>query len=177
MEILDFQLTPFVMNCYILREDGEAVLIDPGEDAPQLHAALEGHALTLIINTHGHIDHCGGNAALIEATGAPLALHEADLPLLESMNQQGMMFGVHCDPSPKPDRFLKEGDRIPIGSSEIEVLHAPGHSPGHIVLVGDGFAIVGDVLFFRIDRPHGSPGRQPGTIAGFDPHQAPEPAG
>lgn len=160
MEVQVFQITPFDMNCYVLKDGGEAILIDPGEEHPVLKKAVAGENVTMVLNTHCHIDHCGGNAGMVEATGAPLVIHEDDLPLLESLEQQGMMFGVPAMASPKPDRFVKEGDIITVGKTELKVLHAPGHSPGHIVLVGDGIAIVGDVLFAgsigRTDLPGGS---------------------
>jgi hydroxyacylglutathione hydrolase len=148
------------MNCFVVEDGGEAVVIDPGEAHPALLEAISGMKVKMILNTHGHLDHCGGNADLVQATGAPLAIHEADLPLLQSMAQQGMMFGVPATPSPDPDRFLEEGDEIPIGSLTLKVVHAPGHSPGHVVFLGDGFAIAGDVLFAgsigRTDLPGGS---------------------
>lgn len=160
MQILEFQLTPFVMNCYVIEDGGEAVVIDPGEAHPALLDAISGMQVKMILNTHGHLDHCGGNAGLVLATGAPLAIHEEDLPLLQSMAQQGMMFGVPATPSPDPDRFLEEGDEIAVGSTVMKVVHAPGHSPGHVVFLGDGFAIAGDVLFAgsigRTDLPGGS---------------------
>jgi len=117
----------------------------------------------MIVNTHCHCDHCGGNAPLLEKTGAELAIHREDLPLLRSMELQARMFGVDVEPSPDPNRFLNEGDRIEVGGASFRVVHAPGHSPGHIVLVGDGVVFCGDVLF------QGSIGRT--DLPGGDYHQ------
>ncbi len=160
MEIKRFELTPFIMNCFVVKDGGEAIVIDPGEAHPKLIADVADDKVVMILDTHAHIDHVGGNTGLVEATGAPLLIHEADLPLLQNLEHQGMLFGVPTMPSPDPDRFVKEGDTITVGAVEMKVLEAPGHSPGHIVLVGDGFAIVGDVLFAgsigRTDLPGGS---------------------
>lgn len=147
VEIASFALTPFFTNCYVLKDGDEAIVIDPGEAAPELTAALNGSKVTMIFNTHCHCDHCGGNADMVRLTGAPLVCHEDELPLLQSLEMQGRMFGVDFPPSPGPDRFVKEGDEIAVGSVKMHVRFAPGHSPGHVVLVGDGFVFGGDVLF------------------------------
>ena len=160
MDIKTFQLTPFMENGYVLQEGNEAVVVDPGEASAELCAAVEGRDVKMIFNTHCHCDHAGGNAEMVKRTGAPLVIHRDELPLLQSLEQQGLMFGVPFPASPDPDRFVEDGDTITVGGTELKVLHAPGHSPGHVVLVGDGFAIVGDVLFAgsigRTDLPGGS---------------------
>jgi len=159
MEIRTFQVTPFVVNCFVVKDANEALIIDPGDATPSILRSLDGSTVRMIVNTHCHCDHCGGNAALITKTGAPLAIHKEELPLLRSMEVQAQMFGVSVTPSPDPDRFLKEGDVIEVGKVSLRVLHAPGHSPGHIVLVGDGLVFAGDVLFEgsigRTDLPGG----------------------
>ncbi len=160
MEIQVLEMTPFAMNCLVVKEGGEALVIDPGEEHPAIKAAVADCKVKMVVNTHCHIDHCGGNAGIVAATGAPLACHEADVPLLENLLQQAQMFGVPSEESPPPDRLLAEGDTVNVGGTAFEVLHTPGHSPGHIVLVTDGIAIVGDVLFMgsigRTDLPGGS---------------------
>lgn len=147
MEILTFALTPFVTNCYVLKNNGEAIIVDPGDASPQLKAAVADSQVTMVFNTHCHCDHCGGNAEMVKHTGAPLVLHEKELPLLQALEQQGQMFGVAFPPSPDPDRFVDEGDEITVGGEAMKVLFTPGHSPGHVVLAGEGFVIGGDVLF------------------------------
>lgn len=159
MQIQCFTVTPFQENCYVLTHGGETIVIDPGEAAPALLRAIDGQNVTMIFNTHCHCDHSGGNAELMQRTGAPLVAHEADLPLLRTIRQQGMMFGVRVPESPDPDRFINEGDVVTIGDAELKVFHTPGHAPGHVVLVGDGFVIAGDTLFAgsigRTDLPGG----------------------
>jgi len=159
MQIQCFTVTPFQENCYVLTHGGETIVVDPGEAAPELLAAIKGANVTMIFNTHCHCDHSGGNAELVKLTDAPLVCHEADLPLLRTIRQQGMMFGVRVAPSPEPDRLIHEGDTISIGGADLKVFHTPGHAPGHVVLVGDGFVIAGDTLFAgsigRTDLPGG----------------------
>lgn len=160
MEILCFEMTPFIENCYVVRDNGEALIIDPGEVTAELLEAIEGYTVKTVVNTHCHCDHCGGNAEILQKTGAELICHKAELGLLRGLPQQGMMFGVPFDPSPDPDRFIKEGDTVSVGGTTFDVREAPGHSPGHIVLVGEGFVISGDVLFAgsigRTDLPGGN---------------------
>ena len=78
-------------------------------------------------------------------------MHRSDLALLHAAEQQGQMFGVPCTPSPEPEVFLKEGDKIDLGEESLQVLFVPGHAPGHIALwhPGQRFVISGDVLFQR----------------------------
>ncbi len=160
MDILTFTLTPFVTNCYVVRDGGEAIIIDPGEAVPELLESVKGYNVTTIVNTHCHIDHCAGNAGVKNATGAELILPEGELPLLENMPAQARMFGVEVEPSPAPDRFLKEGDVVTVGNVKFDVYDTPGHSPAHVVLVGNGVVFGGDVLFQgsigRTDLPGGS---------------------
>ncbi len=160
VQIKTFVLTPFMQNCLVIEDQGEALVIDPGESHPDLLDTLSQYRIKMIINTHGHLDHCGGNAEVLEATGAPLALHAADLPLLHSMEQQAVMFGLSCSASPEPSIDLKENDTVTVGNTEFKILHTPGHTPGHISLVSEGIAIVGDCLFSgsigRTDLPGGS---------------------
>jgi glyoxylase-like metal-dependent hydrolase (beta-lactamase superfamily II) len=160
MEILCFEMTPFVENCYVVRDNGEALIIDPGDVTQELLDAIEGYTVKTVVNTHCHCDHCGGNAAILKTTGAELICHKDELGVLRTLPQQGQMFGAHFDASPDPDRYVKEGDTVSVGNITFGVREAPGHSPGHIVLVGDGFVISGDVLFAgsigRTDLPGGS---------------------
>lgn len=159
MDIVTIPVTPFVTNCYVVRSENEAIVIDPGDVTPGLLEAIQGVSVSLIVNTHGHCDHCGGNAELRRLTGAKLAMHQADLPLLQRVKEQGLMFGVFFPESPMPDVFLDEGDTVSVGSVVFEVCHTPGHSPGHITLLAQNNAFVGDVLFAgsvgRTDLPGG----------------------
>ncbi|GMU91850.1 MAG: MBL fold hydrolase [Candidatus Hydrogenedentota bacterium] len=160
MDIIALPMTPFVTNCFVLRDADEALIVDPGDVTPELLEAIDGFTVRTVVNTHCHCDHCGGNAEILKRTGAELICHKDEVPLLRNLVQQGLMFGVPFDPSPEPDRFIQEGDTVSVGGVSLGVREAPGHSPGHIVLVGDGFVIGGDVLFAgsigRTDLPGGS---------------------
>lgn len=160
VEIIMITMTPFSENCYVLKNNGEAIVIDPGEASTELFDALEGCKVTAIVNTHTHMDHASGNAGVKEKTGADLVCHKDAAPMLEQLGQQGGMMGMTIEASPPPDRLVDEGDTISVGDEELKVLYCPGHAPGHIALKGDGFVIVGDVLFAgsigRTDLPGGS---------------------
>lgn len=159
MEIESFVLTPFAENGYVLRDGGEGIVIDPGEASPALMRAIEGLHVPSIVLTHSHIDHVGGVAAVKRATGAELVCHREAAPMLQAVEQQGAMFGLQVEAAPDPDRYLDEGDDVQVGSATLKVVNVPGHAPGHIALIGDGFVIGGDVLFMgsigRTDLPGG----------------------
>jgi glyoxylase-like metal-dependent hydrolase (beta-lactamase superfamily II) len=159
MDIQLFALTPFAENCYVVSDGDETIIIDPGEAVPELKDAVKDANVTTIVNTHCHIDHCAGNAGMKAFTGAELILPEGELPLLQNMPAQAQMFGVQAEPSPPPDRFIQEGDVVTVGAARFEVYDAPGHSPAHVVLVGEGVVFGGDVLFQgsigRTDLPGG----------------------
>lgn len=153
-------------NCYILgdEETREAVVIDPGGDAPEILAALRQEKLQLktIINTHGHFDHVGANKELQEATGAPIAIHAADAPMLSQPSAEALFFtGGRLQPS-QASILLQEGDVLDFGRYQLKVLHTPGHTPGGIclVLLQEPIVYVGDTLFAgsigRTDFPGGS---------------------
>ena len=159
MEVQRFVVTPFAENCYVIKDGGEALVIDPGEAPKELLDALDGFTVKTLVNTHAHIDHVGGNKAVLEKTGAELICHRDAAPMLAHVPEQGKMFGVHVEPSPEPDRFIDEGDTVSVGSATLSVVYVPGHAPGHIALIGDGFIVGGDVLFNgsigRTDLPGG----------------------
>jgi hydroxyacylglutathione hydrolase len=138
-------------NCYVLGDEqsGEAVVVDPGGDAPKILRKLTDRKLkpVAIVGTHGHFDHIEALASLKRATGAPILVHKGDLPLIQGMTGQAALFGVRVEASPPPDRFLEEGDRIAFGGYALEVLHTPGHSPGSVSLRLEKTVFVGDLLF------------------------------
>jgi hydroxyacylglutathione hydrolase len=146
---------PFGTNCYVLLDDGgkSCLFVDPAMGCEEVveGVAARGLEVVAIVNTHGHVDHALGNALAKERFGAPLWAHEADLPLLERLQEQGMAFGFRASGSPRPDRFLRDGDELELGGETLRVLHTPGHSPGGICLYRadgrDPFVIVGDALF------------------------------
>lgn len=159
-------VTPFEQNCTIFwcENTRQAVVIDPGGDIERILHALAEEKLTLsrILVTHGHIDHAGGVAALAARTGAPVAgPHEEDRFWIEGMPKQSQMFGFPEVQSFEPQRWLQGGDKINFGDIELDVLHCPGHTPGHVVFyhAPSQLAQVGDVLFQgsigRTDFPRG----------------------
>lgn len=164
-------VTPFQQNCSILWDEASmrGAVIDPGGEVERIGEALAKLGVTVekILLTHGHIDHAGGAAALkevLEAAGAQVPIEgpdERDRFLLEGLERQGREYGIPGVRNVLPDRWLKEGEAITIGGHAFDVLHCPGHTPGHLVFVNrtDRFAIVGDVLFRgsvgRTDFPYG----------------------
>jgi len=160
-------VTPFEQNCTILFDtDTKAgVVVDPGGDVERLLDVIRDNdfAISQIWITHGHIDHAGGAMDLKEALSVEiLGPHEADRFLLANLENQAKRYGLtdavrNCT----PDRFLSEGETVSFGEHVFEVLHCPGHAPGHVVYYNAAarFAHVGDVLFRgsvgRTDLPGG----------------------
>jgi hydroxyacylglutathione hydrolase len=154
----------FMVNCYIVgwKPTGEAIVVDPGGEVELIVDRLKELNLkvTAVVNTHGHGDHIGGNNELLELTGVPLLVGEKDAPMLEDPRKNlSAPFGYMIR-SRTPDKLLHEGDTVQVGGGTLKVLDTPGHSPGSVSLVGDGFVLVGDVLFAgsigRTDFPYGS---------------------
>jgi len=159
-------VTPFQQNCTLLfdEETKRGVVIDPGGDLDQITAAIEqlGIEIEAIVLTHGHIDHAAGADKLREDLGVEvIGPHAEDKPLLDSLEAQGVAYGIEGARNLTPDRWLEEGDTIEVAGVPFDVLHCPGHSPGSVVFVNKDarFAIVGDVLFKgsigRTDLPGG----------------------
>ena len=152
-------------NCYVVgcEETKEGVIIDPGGDPDRILAEVQRQGLTVryVLNTHAHFDHTDANGAIVEATGAILALHPHDRTLLDDAGGAAM-FGVSADTSPPPDLDLHDADELAIGQLCLKVIHAPGHTPGHVCFYerDQGVLFDGDVLFYRgigrTDLPGGS---------------------
>ncbi len=160
-------VTPFEQNCSIVAcaETNRAAIVDPGGDVARIRAAIDQLGVTpeKILLTHGHIDHAGGAAELAEALSIPIeGPHEADAFLLSGLAAQGRKFGIADARDLTPSRWFNEGDAVSVGKLRFDVLHVPGHTPGHIVFVNaaERFALVGDTLFAgsvgRTDFPYGS---------------------
>ena len=165
MILMGMEIREMGENCYIVgcEETREVAVIDPGGNAAGIVNLLKENNLQAlyIINTHGHIDHIGGNQGVKEATGAQILIHEADAKMLVSSASNLSSFMGPKVTSPPADRFIKEGDIIKIGNTvELEVIHTPGHSQGGICLKTDNIIFVGDTLFQgsigRTDFPGGS---------------------
>ena len=153
------------VNCYIVGSQAthEAVVIDPGDDAPRIMSVLEKKGLKLkyIIFTHGHFDHTGAGKSLKEATHARVLVDEKDAALMKNASGQAALFGMHAPEPPKPDGYLKEGDEVVVGDLELKVIETPGHTQGGICLYmkKQGIVFTGDTLFWgsigRTDLPGG----------------------
>ena len=146
MRVETICLGELATNCYLVDAEGTSVLIDPAQSCDALTSFIANRHIDIVINTHGHFDHIGGDWDL-QKSGAQLLIHKAALPMVD-----------HFYPDHPPfDRYLEDGDILP---GNLRVMHMPGHSPGSIVLVGDDLLFVGDLLFAgsigRTDFPGGS---------------------
>lgn len=163
MSIIQIPNGVFAENSYVVVDEQarECAIVDPGEEAGLIlrRVAATGARPVAIWLTHAHIDHVLGVPEVRAQTGAPVYLHAADRRLYDAAPQQAAAFGLRAQPLPPPDRTWAHGDVARVGALEFRVRHAPGHSPGHVVLVGPGEVVVGDVLFAgsigRTDLPGG----------------------
>lgn len=164
MDVRQIKLSRMETFCYLVGDEPSkrCVLIDPAFDTDKILriARSAGYTVTRVINTHGHADHCAGNAAIIKATGAGLMIHEKDAPRLKGVMNSAFSTVMGGRPSPRPDILLRHQDTIPVGDSALTVLHTPGHTPGGICLYTPGHVFTGDTLFVgavgRTDFPGGS---------------------
>jgi glyoxylase-like metal-dependent hydrolase (beta-lactamase superfamily II) len=152
-------------NCYVVgcEETNEGAVIDPGGHPERILAEVARHGLAVkyVLDTHAHFDHTDANGAIVEATGARLALHPDDRSLLTASGGAAL-FGLQAAPSPPPDLELHDGDELEVGNLHFQVLHTPGHTPGHVCFyeAAENALFDGDVLFRRgigrTDLPGGS---------------------
>ncbi|MBB4639426.1 MBL fold metallo-hydrolase [Longimicrobium terrae] len=153
----------FSQNTYLLScaGTGAGILVDPGAATAEALAAARAAGITIeqIVLTHAHIDHVEGLSLAKKETGAPVFLHPADAQLYQNAPTQAEWFGLRMDPLPPVDGELAHGGTVTFGDCTMAVRFAPGHAPGHVILVGDGVAVVGDVIFAgsigRTDLPGG----------------------
>jgi len=170
MEIRIFPCNFIQVNTILLYDEtGEAVIIDPGmtddDERHQMVQFVNQHQLLVkkLIVTHPHIDHTLGCGWAVRTFGAPLLMHEAGLPVYEKNVAYGVAFNMDCrkEDFPQPDVFIKEGDSITFGQQELEVIEAPGHCAGSVLLYhkAEGLLFVGDLVFQgcigRSDLPTG----------------------
>lgn len=158
LQIKSFVFSPIQENTYVLyNESKECIIIDPGcyfdEEKTALQNFIEESGLTpkMLLNTHCHLDHVFGNKFVAETFGLTLQLHEIEKQVLAFAPTSGLMYNMPFDNYTGDFILLKGGDTILLGSDELKVIEAPGHSPGHICFycAKQNFLIGGDVLFQR----------------------------
>jgi glyoxylase-like metal-dependent hydrolase (beta-lactamase superfamily II) len=157
----------FQENSYLVVDTAtqRAVLVDPGAEPDQIIQMVRASGATLdaIWLTHAHIDHIGAIAPVKRVWDVPIYMHPADKPLYDRGAIQALAYGLAFEQPADPDHDLADGDVLRVGSLEFDVLHVPGHAPGHVAFVGGGQMLVGDLLFAgsigRTDLPLADPER------------------
>jgi len=160
-------VTAFAQNCTIVmcNNSKQAAIIDPGGDVARIKQQLDsmGATASKILLTHAHIDHAGGTAELAKDLNLPIeGPHKGDQFWIDGLPQQSAMFGFPAVETFTPDRWLNDNDQVTVGDITLQVIHTPGHTPGHVVFYNadEKLAFVGDVLFNgsigRTDFPMGN---------------------
>ncbi len=139
------------VNCFIMacEKTKKGIVIDPGDNIEGILSIVKEQGIKVIeiVATHGHFDHIGRVTTLKEKTGAPFAIHQADMFMVEGLVEIASFLSIDTDPSPEVDRFIDEGDTITFGHETLHILHVPGHAPGNVAFTWPGHAIVGDTVF------------------------------
>ncbi len=170
MSQLEFAILPvtaFAQNCTLIWSpvNKRGAVVDPGGDIDRVEAELDRRGIILekILITHGHIDHAGAAAELAKRRHVPIeGPHNEDAFWIQGMPMQSKQFGFPHADAFEPDRWLQDGDTVTVGGETLEVIHTPGHTPGHVCFHHEPsrLALVGDVLFQqsigRTDFPKGN---------------------
>jgi len=168
IQVKSFEFNPFSENTYLLYDETkECVIIDPGcftqEEKNELLNFIDENELkvTLLLNTHGHIDHVLGNKFVADKWGVRFGMSEKDLETYKAVSAYAFNFGIDNYEEVEPDFFIDENDKVEFGQSALDIIFVPGHSVGHIAFINkeQKFVIGGDVLFNgsigRTDLPGG----------------------
>ncbi|HEY4734132.1 MAG TPA: MBL fold metallo-hydrolase [Gemmatimonadaceae bacterium] len=172
MNVQTITVGAFQENSYLLVDErsNRAVIVDPGGEGERLIDTIEASGATLeaIWVTHAHVDHVGAIASIKRKWDVPIYLHPLDRRLYEAASRQAEVYGLPFEEPPPPDREFADGQNVKVGEQEMSVMHAPGHAPGHVVIHGDGIALVGDCLFAgsigRTDLPFSNPPHLAATL-------------
>jgi len=167
VKVIVIPVTPFEQNCSLLicEQNNHAAIVDPGGDIERILAAIDeaGVIAEKILVTHGHVDHAGGVAELAKRLNLPVeGPQREDKFWIDQIPEQASQFGFGESDAFEPDRWLEDGDTVEVGNDKLQVIHAPGHTPGHVVFYDAAarLAVVGDVLFRgsigRTDFPGGN---------------------
>ena len=159
-------VTPLQQNCSLIwcTKTMRGAVIDAGGELDKIKAAVAKMGVTLekLLVTHGHLDHCGQTGILAKELALTIeGPHEDDRFWIDKLGEDGSKYGMHAE-SFEPDRWLHDGDKVTVGELELDVIHCPGHTPGHVVFyhAPSHFAVVGDVIFSgsigRTDFPRGN---------------------
>lgn len=168
LKLKSFTVNPFQQNTYLIWDSNlVAAIIDPGNSTNlenqmiKKFIAENNLKLERLLLTHAHIDHIMGNRFILDEYGLLPEVHEADLFLIDNMKRTADMYGVNCEESPKPEKFIADKQILQLGELTFECIHTPGHSPGSITFhfEKEKVMIAGDVLFNgsigRTDLPMG----------------------
>lgn len=169
LQIKSFTCNPYQENCYLLYDDSlECVIIDPGMYTGAEQNSVEGFIKqnllkpVMLLNTHCHIDHVLGNKFIFDTYGLLPQFHQGEQTVLDAVISYAPQMGIRYEPSPNPEQYLQEGGTLIFGSSELELIYAPGHSPSHLCFYNRAAnkLVGGDVLFYesigRTDLPGGN---------------------
>ena len=169
LNVKEFTFNPFQENTYVLYDETrEAVIVDPGcyenYEKQELQEFIESNNLkvTMLLNTHGHIDHVLGNTFVKDKFKVKLFIHKIDEPVMRAVKAYAGNYGFPLYQEASVDSYLEEGNTISFGTQQFKILFVPGHSPGHVAFYNEKEKVVigGDVLFQnsigRTDLPGGN---------------------